>query len=61
MEVRRRITHYCDVYSGLVYSYATGVFSCRKLENTTHDSVTFRFVAAEAYLVDGNFVMTCGR
>jgi transposase len=30
----------------LVYGYATGVFSSRKLERATHDSVAFRFVAA---------------
>jgi transposase len=32
----------------LVYGYATGVFSSRKLERATHDSVAFRFVAANA-------------
>jgi transposase len=30
----------------LVYGYATGVFSSRKLERATHDSVAFRFIAA---------------
>jgi transposase len=30
----------------LVYGYATGVFSSRKLEQATYDSVAFRFVAA---------------
>ena len=30
----------------LVYGYATGVFSSRKLERTTYDSVAFRFIAA---------------
>jgi len=30
----------------LVYGYATGVFSSRKLELATHDSVAFRFIAA---------------
>jgi transposase len=30
----------------LVYGYATGVFSSRKLERSTYDSVAFRFVAA---------------
>ena len=30
----------------LVYGYATGVFSSRKLERATYDSVAFRFVAA---------------
>src|SRR3981081_2685323 len=30
----------------LIYGYATGVFSSRKLERATHDSVAFRFIAA---------------
>jgi hypothetical protein len=30
----------------LVYGYATGVFSSRKLERATHDSVAFRSIAA---------------
>jgi transposase len=30
----------------LIYSYATGVFSSRKLERATYDSVAFRFIAA---------------
>jgi transposase len=30
----------------LVYGYATGVFSNRKLERATYDSVPFRFIAA---------------
>jgi hypothetical protein len=30
----------------LVYGYATGVFSSRKLERVTYDSVAFRFIAA---------------
>ena len=33
----------------LVYGYATGVFSSRKLERATYDSVAFRFVAANAH------------
>ena len=33
----------------LVYGYATGVFSSRKLERATHDSVAFRFVAANQH------------
>jgi transposase len=31
----------------LVYGYATGVFSSRKLERVTYDSVAFRFIARE--------------
>jgi transposase len=30
----------------LVYGYTTGVFSSRKLERATYDSVAFRFIAA---------------
>ena len=30
----------------LLYGYATGVFSSRKLERSTYDSVAFRFIAA---------------
>ena len=30
----------------LVYGYATGVFSSRKLERATYDSVAFRFIAS---------------
>lgn len=33
----------------LIYGYATGVFSSRKIERATHDSVAFRFIAAGAY------------
>ena len=33
----------------LVYGYATGVFSSRRLERATHDSVAFRFVAANQH------------
>ena len=30
----------------LFYGYATGVFSSRKLERSTYDSITFRYIAA---------------
>jgi transposase len=30
----------------LIYGYATGVFSSRKIERATYDSVAFRFIAA---------------
>jgi transposase len=33
----------------LVYGYATGVFSRRKLERATYDSVAFRFIAANQH------------
>jgi transposase len=33
----------------IIYGYATGVFSSRKLERGTYDSVAFRFVAANQH------------
>ena len=33
----------------LVYGYATGTFSSRKIERATHDSVAFRFLAANQH------------
>ena len=33
----------------LVYGYATGVFSSRKIERATYDSVAFRFIAAGSH------------
>lgn len=33
----------------LVYGYATGVFSSRRLERATYDSVAFRFIAANTH------------
>jgi transposase len=33
----------------LVYGYATGVFSSRRLERATHDGVAFRFIAANQH------------
>ena len=33
----------------LFYGYATGVFSSRKLERATYDSVAFRFIAANTH------------
>lgn len=33
----------------MVYGYATGVFSSRKIERATHDSVAFRFIAANQH------------
>ena len=33
----------------LVYGYATGVFSSRKLERATYDSVAFRFIASNEH------------
>jgi transposase len=33
----------------LFYGYATGVFSSRKLERATYDSVAFRYIAANQH------------
>lgn len=33
----------------LVYGYATGVFSSRKIERATYDSVAFRYIAANSH------------
>ena len=33
----------------VVYGYATGVFSSRKLERATYDSVAFRFITANEH------------
>ncbi len=33
----------------LVYGYATGVFSSRKIERATYDSVVFRFIASNSH------------
>jgi len=38
--------HPCMLLGLLIYGYATGVFSSRKLERATYDSVAFRFIAA---------------
>src|ERR1700719_1422752 len=38
--------HPAVVLGLLVYGYATGVFSSRKVERATYDSVAFRFIAA---------------
>lgn len=41
--------HPALLLSILVYGYATGVFSSRKLEHATYDSIAFRFVAADEH------------
>ena len=33
----------------LIYAYATGVFSSRRIEQATYDSVAFRFIAADSH------------
>ena len=41
--------HPAVLLSLLIYGYATGVFSSRKIERATHDSVAFRYVAANTH------------
>jgi transposase len=41
--------HPAILLSILVYGYATGTFSSRKLERATHDSVAFRYLAANTH------------
>ncbi len=41
--------HPALLLSTLIYGYATGVFSSRKLERATYDSVAFRYVAANEH------------
>jgi len=41
--------HPAVLLSLLVYGYATGVFSSRKIERATYDSVAFRFIAANSH------------
>ena len=41
--------HPATLLSILMYGYATGVLSSRKMENATHDSIAFRFVAADQH------------
>ncbi|MGH8711957.1 MAG: transposase, partial [Burkholderiales bacterium] len=33
----------------LIYGYATGTYSSRRIEQATHDSVAFRYLAANAH------------
>src|SRR5471030_1704618 len=41
--------HPALLFGVLVYGYATGVFSSRKLERATYDSVAFRFITANEH------------
>lgn len=41
--------HPALMVSLLFYGYATGVFSSRKLEQATHDSIAFRFITADTH------------
>jgi transposase len=47
---RGSAAHHPSVLLGLlVYGYATGVFSNRKIERATYDSVAFRYIAANTH------------
>lgn len=41
--------HPALLLSLLIYAYATGVFSSRRIEQATYDSVAFRFIAADSH------------
>lgn len=41
--------HPATLLAVLVYGYATGILSSRKLEQATDDSVTFRFLTADLH------------
>lgn len=45
----RKAHHPSVLLSLLVYGYATGVFSSRKIERATYDSVAFRYLAANTH------------
>jgi transposase len=45
----------------LVYGYATGVFASRKLEQATHDSVAFRYIAANTHKMKHRLATPEGR
>jgi transposase len=47
---RGSAAHHPSVLLGLlIYGYATGVYSSRAIERATHDSVAFRYVAAQTH------------
>jgi transposase len=47
---RGKAAHHPEVLLGLlVYGYATGVFSSRKIERATYDSVALRYIAANTH------------
>jgi transposase len=45
----KRPYHPAMLLALLFYGYATGVFSSRKLEKATHDSMAFKYICANAY------------
>ena len=44
----------------LFYGYATGVFSSRKLEEATYDSVAFRYIAANTRIMTPSRIFANG-
>ena len=44
-----RAHHPATLLAILVYGYATGVFSSRRLERATYDSVAFRYIAVNSH------------
>ena len=44
-----RAHHPAVFLSLLIYGYATGVLSSRKIERATHDSIAFRYLAANTH------------
>src|SRR5471032_2853177 len=47
---RGKAAHHPEMLLGLlIYGYATGVFSSRKIERASYDSVAFRYVAANTH------------
>ena len=51
-----RAHHPAVLLSLLIYGYATGVFSSRKIERATHDSIAFRYLAANTHPDDDTIV-----
>ena len=45
----KRAYHPAMLVALLFYGYATGVFSSRKLEQATHDSVAFRYITGDEH------------
>ena len=43
----------------LIYGYATGVFSSRRIEAATHDSIAFRYIAGNEQPDRASLMATC--
>src|SRR3990167_8512101 len=41
--------HPATLIALLVYGYATGIYSSRKIERATYDSIAFRYIAANTH------------